>query len=232
MKQILVLFLIVCSAVLGGCEADLGDATRVDREFTDMGNTDISILLDIGEVNIAESPDNKIHITYYDYKLIKYQITEIDTGIILKQFRNNETRRGKKPKGVTVLIPKKFSGTLFTNLGAGTINIQDLSVTTANIDMLVTAGEIVATNINAITNLKLSIDIGNIIIKDITANKDISLEANTGYISGSIIGAEKNYSISSSVGIGKNNLKSNTIDADKTLKADVSMGYIDILFTK
>ena len=52
--------------LLSSCRVSLGAPVREDKEFTISNIAKISINLNIGNVSVGVSPDEKTHITYYN----------------------------------------------------------------------------------------------------------------------------------------------------------------------
>ncbi len=249
MKQILVLFLITCSAVLSGCSVELGPATRVDKVFTEISDINLSAVMSIGGVKVEESSDENLHITYYEYDLIKYSTTKNAHGLELKQSVDKDIWGTENPLPVTISIPSHFTGNFTSSMSAGNIIIENLLTKINDINISLKTGSINIVNTSAANNLILKVNVGNLVITDIAvptidlevdtgeiilaniaANKSIILNTKIGSINGSIKGYKGDFTISSKTNIGDNNL-ANSSGGKKTLNATVDIGNVNIKFT-
>ena len=220
--------LIMCIVILNGCETSLGTATRVDREFANVSDIDISTIMSIGGLRVQKSPDEKIYVTYYEYDHVKYNITENIHELELKQYIHDDIVGSEDPLPVTVLLPYEFDGTLTSRMSAGDITVEDFIANTNDINITTNAGNINMINTTALNNTILSVDVGSINLTDIIANK-INLSVDVGNISGSIKGNRSNFNISSSVNIGNNSL-GNAQGSPNSLDAKINIGNLDVTF--
>ena len=248
MKKISSVLAITLLVLLSGCKVSMGDGVLEEKQFdiSDLDSTKISIVMHIGDLTIKESPDEKVHVSYYTYDSVKYKIIESDNELKLEQVIEKNTDNSWKIEGVTILIPKQFSGAITTESATGSLNVSNISA--RSIDLEKNTGNINLSNISAnsiylksntsdlsvsdisANNIDLKNNTGNINISNISANQSINLSNNTGNINGSIKGHKNDFTIESSVSIGENNIPSGGTGG-KTLNVKNNIGDIEITFT-
>ena len=207
MKNNINLFALVFVTILSACQVSLGDPVKVEKVLTISDTAKISIDMNIGDITIGVSTDDKAHITYYEYDRIKYEITENAGGFTLKQNIDKNSANGGNIKGVTILLPSSFKGTLSTKVNIGAINVSDISASSIN----------------------LSSNTGHIFVRNISATTIIDLFAKAGHIYGTVKGSKTDFKTTSSTTIGGNSLTPNTGSGSKTLNVKAN-GIVDITF--
>ena len=147
---------IICTISLFSINFDLTKlsgmgATYVDHKLSVSDN--ISIANDISPyLCIGESPDDKVHISYYDNHRFKYEIKQNSEKLLLEQvILNNKDRQMSFFEklqfgifswglGVVVLIPSQFRGTLTANISSATIRFENISIDNMDLKIHATAG--------------------------------------------------------------------------------------------
>jgi len=145
-----------------------------NRSFTDKSFTEIDADIDWGELKIVPSSDNKVTVDAKDVPdTFK---SEIKDGVLIVDFNTKSgTVAPRKAKtSVTIKVPSKDYEKLDLDLGAGDTTLEDLSISTIDIDC--GAGELNINNIEADETLDISGGAGSIDISDsITGGLDADL---------------------------------------------------------
>ena len=210
-KILTMLFMLLSILMLSSCGTSLGEPTRIDKEFNILNNANISIDIQVADISIELSPDEKIYITYYEYDIVKYKIDESYTKFILKQNIDENLWSGIKDPilGVTILVPKAFIGEFKTVSDVGDIAIENIAAKSIN----------------------LNADVGDIGLSKLNGIENITINVNVGDITGSIVGTKSDFTIKSSAHVGDNNIGSGG-SGKKKLNIETNVGDIDISFIK
>jgi len=133
-KVLLVPFLLASMTVLSACGSSLGDATRMDKTLSIGSGKTISINMDGGDLSVGVSNDENVHITYYEYDRLTYDIVETASGISIEQNVEKGTSPNSIKEGVTILIPKNFLGSFVAVLDSSNTELDKLSAKNININ--------------------------------------------------------------------------------------------------
>lgn len=214
---------IICTITLLSINFDFSkisgmEATFVNKQVTVSDN--ISIINDLAPyLLIGESPDDKVHITYYDNYRFKYEIEQNKEKLVLEQIiLNNQDRQMSFFEklqfeifswglGVTVLIPSQFSGTLTANISSAKITFENISINNMDLQVHATAGFLILKNIS-VNSIALQASTAFTTVENISANsidiltstagsrfdnlsaKNITLESSSGKIEFSKLDAQ------------------------------------------
>ena len=246
---------IICTITLFSINCDLTKlsgmgATYVEHKLSVSDN--ISIANDISPyLCIGESPDNKVHISYYDNHRFKYKIKQNSEKLSLEQvILNNKDRQMSFFEklqfsifswglGVVVLIPSQFRGTLTANISSAILTFENISVD--NIDLqastaFTTFENISANNIDILTSTAISTfndlsaksialesSSGKIEFSNLDA-QNIDLNLNGGRLSGTILGNKNDFTIVNTSRKHLKNIPESGGQGSKTLNLAISSG--------
>lgn len=210
----LVLFTLFVSAGLTGCSGK--DEPYTEKTYTSENVQIKSVGIDVRdrEVEVTISPDEKIHITYYENSKETYDISVSEDNVLTMNYVSNKEwtdyiggKASEDYRKISVQIPKS--------------KLDSLSVSTTNEDINVTEAafnESVALKANG----------GDISFEDLSAGKEITLDVKNGNISGDIAGSYDDYAISCSVKKGESNLPAAKENGVKKLTVTANNGDVDV----
>lgn len=218
MKKIIALLMILVfgAACLTGCTNN-GEAFT-EKSYTSEGKEITAICIDVRDrqIEVKISPDNQVHIDYFENSKEYYDISVSDnhtltmTAVSDKEW--TDYIGGKSAAGsrkITLQVPDA----LLTALKLSTTN-DDISLPamTVNGDVL------------------LSSQGGSIVFEKLNVQNTISLTSKNGDITGSLVGSYDDYAISCDSKKGESNLPSSKESGTKTLTAANNNGDIHIEF--
>lgn len=218
MKRIITLLmcLILGAACLTGCANN--NEAFVQKSYTVEAKEITEVFIDVRDrkIEVMLSPDDQIHIDYFDSSKEYYDISVSDGHTLTMTVENNKEWAdyiGTKPaadfRKISLQLPDKLLKTLKLSTTNEDITLPELTV----------AGDVF-----------LSSQGGNIILDKLNAENTISLTAKNGDITGSIIGSYDEYIISCDIKKGESNLPSTKENGTKTLVASNNNGNIEIEF--
>lgn len=218
MKKIIALltYFLLGAVCITGC-TNSGEA-YTEQSYTSEGKeiTELCINVRDRQIEVMLSPDNQIHINYFESDKEYYDISVSDNHVL--------TMTAASDKEWTDYIGGKSAD------GFRKILLQVP-------DALLTALKIATTNENitlpALTvngEVSLSSQGGNIIFDKLDVGNTINLKAKNGDITGFIAGSYDDYAISCDSKKGESNLSSNKKSDAKTLTVSNNNGDIDIEF--
>ncbi len=184
---------IVCFTVLAarGGLTDLDSLdnqkyTKLEAEYDILPDGEIIFDLDIAELNIVPSKDDKLHLTYYESERFKYDVEHGDDRLSVK-FIDPPPFSFKwlftidfGDHGMTLEVPQGFAGSINIKTTTGGVGVKNLS----GIDELVIRAATGDVELEAITADSIAVDVktGDIEAEKINAESAIELSATTGDI--------------------------------------------------
>ena len=248
---------IICTISLFSINFDLTKlsgmgATYVEHKLSVSDN--ISIANDISPyLCIGESPDDKVHISYYDNHRFKYEIKQNSEKLLLEQvILNNKDRQMSFFEklqfsifswglGVVVLIPSQFRGTLTANISSATIRFENISIDNMDLQVDATAGILRFENISvdnidlqastaiarfdnlSAKSIALESSSGKIEFSNLDA-QNIDLNLNGGSLSGTILGNKNDFTVVNTSRKHLKNIPESGGQGSKTLNLAISSG--------
>lgn len=218
MKRIVALLVsfVLSAAYLTGCTKN--DEAFTQKNYTVEGEevTEISIDVRDRQIEVMLSPDNQVHIEYFENSKEYYDISVTDNHTL--------TMTAENDKAWTDYIGgKSAAGSRKILLQVPDTLLAALKLSTTNEDILLPAGTVIG-------DISLSSQGGNIVLDKLYAEKSINLSAKNGDVTGSIIGSYDDYTISCDSKKGESNLPSSKEGGAKTLTVSNNNGDIDIEF--
>lgn len=218
MKRIITLLMcfVLGAVCLTGCTNS--DEGLTEKSYTATGKEITEICIDVRDrqIEVMLSPDNQVHIDYFESSKEYYNISVSDNHTLTMAAASDKAWTdyiGGKPAAGSRKILLQVPDTLLTTLKLSTTN-ENISLSALTVN-----GEV-----------SLSAQGGNIIFDKLDAEKSINLSAKNGNITGSIMGSYDDYTISCDSKKGESNLPSSKEGGAKTLTVSNNNGDIDINF--
>lgn len=168
------------------------------------------------EVEVTGSPDEQIHIDYYESEkeYCKIFVSEEDELILTLVYNKNwldyfGTKPSKSYRKISIQIPDKFLSHLQISTTNEKLKLRDISVA---------------------DSVRLNSNGGDVEFENLFVGKQIDLTAKNGNIEGSIIGSLDNFEITCEIKKGKCNLPTSKDGGTKSLTANCNNGDININF--
>ncbi len=216
MKKMVALLMcfVIGAACFTGC-ANNGEAFT-EKSYTSEGKEITEICIDVRDrqIEVVPSPDNKIHIDYFESDKEYYDISTSDNRTL--------TMAAASDKAWTDYIGGK-SAADSRKILLQVPNALSLKISTTNENIIVSA-------LTVHEDVSLSSQGGNLVFDQLDVKNTISLHAKNGDITGSIVGSYDDYAISCESKKGESNLPSNKENGAKTLTVSNNNGDIDIEF--
>ena len=217
MKRIVALFM--CLVLGAVCLTDCtSNEAFAKKSYTAEGKEITEICIDVRDrqIEVVLSPDNQVHIDYFESSKEYYNISVSDNHTLTMTAASNKKWKdyigGKSAAGSRKIL-LQVPNALLTALKLSTTN-EDISLP--------------ALTVNG--NISLFSGGGSIVFNKLGAEKSINLSAKNGDITGSIIGSYDDYAISCDSKKGESNLPSNKEGGAKILTVSNNNGDINIEF--
>lgn len=228
---IFVLGVIICLGVLIASEFDFSKFSteqNIEKKEINLTITDIEefqFIIDNASINVIESSDDQLHITYYESNKLKYEVTTESGKVIMKQIRSMKWYDyigiNFFNESINIQIPAIFTKALSITTDNSTIDFKNLvhleSITantenaTIDFDNVITTKDIYCKTSNSVVEVN-DVSCANLTI--LTTNSEVNIENAT--LSGDLV-CETSSGI-----IYLEDVTSNSIDARNT------NGMIDI----
>lgn len=180
-SMILVLGLVVLQQASASGFMETEGFDRVDTQLTILDSSNASIDLSSSDLKIGVSPDETVHITYYNNPKHKYEVTQSDDEFTLTQIPLPIVSSFWKAMDVTVLLPLQFRGILTAKTASGRINIDIDTIFADSIDLRSGSGEIEADQVSVQGDISLRASSGNITLQNInTADGTLTVDGSSG----------------------------------------------------
>lgn len=218
MKKIIAVWvcLILGAAFFTGC-ANSGE-TFTQKSYTAEAEEITEVFIDVRDrqIEVTLSPDDQVHIDYFDSSKEYYDISVSDGHALTMAAKSDKEWTdyiGGKPaadfRKISLRVPDKLLKTLKLSTTNENITLPELTV----------AGDV-----------SLSSQGGNIVLDKLNAENTISLTAKNGDITGSIVGSYDEYAIFCDIKKGESNLPTAKENGTKMLTVSNNNGNIDIEF--
>lgn len=214
----LILCLAAASASFAGCTAneDAFEAKSYAADATQA--TALRIDVKDRKIELTHSPDEKIHIDYYESGKEFYDLAVTEQGTLVMASADN--------KGWTDYVgtsPSLENRTIRIQLPDN--RLKSISLKTSNEDIFIPA-------LSFSDSVSVSVNKGSIELERLDAGKTINLEVKDGSITGTVAGGYDDFAISCTVKKGKCNLPESKDGGEKTLDVSVNNGDIDLQLAK
>ena len=213
-------FLSLLCLVMGCCAlAGCSDNSQPFEEKSYTPDTQIlEIQLDVEDrsIEVALSPDNQVHIQYFENSKEYYEISVSDENVLTMTSASDKAWTdyiGGKPAAEDRRIRLEIPDGLLENV--------TLSTTNENITLpaLAVTGEI-----------SLSSNGGNLSFESLDVGRALTLHAKNGNISGTIAGSYDDFVIQTQIKKGESNLPDEKSGGEKTLDVSCNNGDVSIAF--
>ena len=213
---LLVLILLVLSSIVIISVSSRNDVFTKKNYSLNLGEIkNIIISVEDREIEVAESPDEKIYIEYYESEKEYYTISNENNTLTLNIKYNKTwldyfgTKPNKDYRKIYLQLPNNL--------------LKSIQITTTN-------ESIKLNNISVLENLTLNSNGGNLEFNKVSVGKEINLTTKNGNIAGSILGSLNDFSISCDIKKGTSNLPNNKEEGAKSLFVSCNNGNINIDF--
>lgn len=175
-----------------------------------------SVIIDVRdrEIAVSLSPDNQVHIDYFESEQEFYDIAVSDDRVLTMTARTNKDW-------------KDFIG-FSPETGVRKISLQVPDSYLSSLDLSTTKKDLILSALTVTGDVTLSSNGGNITFGTLNVGNALRLTAKNGNISGTVAGTYDDFAIETKIKKGKSNLPSEKKGGNKTLKASNNNGDIDI----
>ena len=217
MKKIISLALCLALGcfVLAGCSSE--SEPFEEKSYTpDTQIREIQLDVEDRSIEVALSPDNQVHIQYFENSKEYYQISVSDENVLTMTSASDKAWNdyiGGKPAAEDRRIRLEIPDGLLENV--------TLSTTNENITLpaLAVTGEI-----------SLSSNGGNLSFESLDVGKALTLHAKNGNITGTVAGSFEDFAIRSKIKKGESNLPDEKSGGERTLDISCNNGDVSIAF--
>ncbi|MED3912679.1 DUF4097 domain-containing protein [Peribacillus simplex] len=264
-KNILSVTVALGSVVIftSACTSDSGSDSDVSYEEKSYSVEAESVkqisLSDKGrKVELEESKDNDIHITYFESDKESYDIGVSDNDELVMKLETDKEwkdyvglQTDEEHHLVKIAVPNGITSEVKIQTSKGDIVLSDLEID-GSIETITNGGKIEVTNVTANKKLKMktknddinlndvnikdSIDAtisnGNMNVSNVAVGDSLKLRTKNGDITGTVIGSYDVFKILSEASKGENNLPEIKNGGDKTLDVGANNGDINLEFVE
>jgi len=213
-KKLAMSVLITLSVILAGCSSE--PITYEEKSYVTSATEVDTLTIDVKDrkIELFQSEDEKIHISYNESEKEFYKIDLSDGKELSMVYASHKEwddyiggKAAQENRTIQVWIPDT--------------SIENLILKTSN-----EAIELPPLSFAGAVNIK--INNGNIQLDKLNAGTTVTLETKNGDISGSIVGSYDDFTIVSEAKKGESNLPANKSKGDKTLNVSTNNGNINL----
>ncbi|MGF9979678.1 DUF4097 family beta strand repeat-containing protein [Viridibacillus arvi] len=215
-KKLAMSVLITLSVILAGCSSE--PITYEEKSYATSPAEVDTITIDVKDrkIEVFQSEDEKIHISYNESEKEFYKIDLSDGKELSMVYASHKDwddyiggKAAQENRTIQVWIPDA--------------SIENLILKTSNEEI-----ELPPLSFAGAVNIK--INNGNIQLDKLNAGTTVTLETKNGDINGSIVGSYDDFAILSEAKKGESNLPANKRKGDKTLNVSTNNGNINLEF--
>lgn len=251
------IFVLGLLALLSACSSDSEISYEEKSYSVDAERVSQIALSDEGKkVEVEESKDEKIHVTYSDSDQEFYDIDVTDEGVLsiklvtdkewkdyvgLKTDKEHRLIKIAVPNGISsevkietskediILADLKIDGSIEAITNGGKIEFSNVSVS-ENISMKTKNDDIILNEVETEASIEATTNKGDVKLSNVAVEDKLKLRSKDGDITGTVIGSYDVFEIISEVSKGKNNLPETKEGGRKTLDLGVNNGDINLEF--
>lgn len=217
MKKIisLALCLILSSFILAGC-SDSGEPFEEKSYTSATPIEEINLDVQDREIEVALSPDQQVHIQYFENSKEYYDLSVSDQNVLTMTSATNKDWTdyiGGKPSAENRKITLQVPNSLLENM--------TLSTTNENISL---------SPLSVTGSMSISANGGNISFGNLEVGSALTLEVKNGDISGAVVGGYDDFAIQCESKKGENNLPQRKDGGEKALTVSSNNGDVNIQF--
>lgn len=199
------------------------------EEFVSSSEINSITIDDYFDVNIKKSPDNKMHVTYFENKKLYYKISS-GKDIAFKKIYNNKWYDGffnfnYKHSPICVMLPDNFNGDIKIKTSNGNVKSSDIKVN--NIEIATSNGFIDLNSIDSKGIVKVKTSNGKITFNDVNAVGNVDCKTTCGILNLYNVKAKNIKGKTSNGKINYSNLKASDITGYST-NGEISIDKIDV----
>ena len=218
MKKIisLALCLVLGSFVLAGC-SDSSDPLEEKSYTPDTQVREINLDAEDREIEVSLSPDEQVHIEYWENSKEYYEIAVSDGVLTMTSASSKEWTDyiGVKSSDEGRKISLQIPDALLENLTLSTTN-EDISL----LELSVTG------------SVSISSNGGDISFETLDVGSALTLNVKNGDISGTVVGSYDDFAIQTEIKKGESSLPDEKDGGEKTLNVSGNNGDVNIEFVK
>ncbi len=218
MKKIisLALCLVLGSFVLAGC-SDSSDPLEEKSYTPDTQVREINLDAEDREIEVSLSPDEQVHIEYWENSKEYYEIAVSDGVLTMTSASSKEWTDyiGVKSSDEGRKISLQIPDALLENLTLSTTN-EDISL----LELAVTG------------SVSISSNGGDISFESLDVGSALTLNVKNGDISGTVVGSYDDFAIETEIKKGESSLPDEKDGGEKTLNVSGNNGDVNIEFVK
>ena len=221
MKKLLVMLLSLSAgaALLSGCSGNGQEAFEEKSYAVDAAEiAEVSIDVRDRTLAVSLSPDDQIHIGYYESDTESYDIAVSEAGVLTMAAVSDKNwtdyiggKAGSDSRTISLQIPDGL--------------LPALTLSTTNEDISLPA-------LHITDRVSLTTNGGDITFAQLDAGSAVTLKAKNGDIRGAILGSYDDYAISCEIKKGDSSLPAEKEGGEKTLSVSNNNGDIDIDFVR
>ncbi len=222
---------VICFGILaarGGLDPEALSSeiyTKLENEYSVAPDALISLDVDITELVIIPSPDDKIHLTCYESERFQYDIISENGRFSVKLIAPRFSFRwlftvDLSQHPMTLAIPEDFSGSIDIKTTTGDVSVKKLSGITA-LGIGTTTGDVELEGISA-ESIDIAVKTGSVEAERVTAENEVAIKSTTGDIELDTVSAE---GITTESTTGSQSLNSVTSEVSKHIATTGSIVF-------
>ena len=218
MKKIisLALCLVLGSFVLAGC-SDSSDPLEEKSYTPDTQVREINLDAEDREIEVSLSPDEQVHIEYWENSKEYYEIAVSDGVLTMTSASSKEwtdyigVKSSDEGRKISLQIPDALLENLTLSTTNEDISLPELSVT---------------------GSVSISSNGGDISFESLDVGSALTLNVKNGDISGTVVGSYDDFAIETEIKKGESSLPDEKDGGEKTLNVSGNNGDVNIEFVK
>ena len=218
MKKIisLALCLVLGSFVLAGC-SDSSDPLEEKSYTPDTQVREINLDAEDREIEVSLSPDEQVHIEYWENSKEYYEIAVSDGVLTMTSASSKEwtdyigVKSSDEGRKISLQIPDALLENLTLSTTNEDISLPELSVT---------------------GSVSISSNGGDISFETLDVGSAVTLNVKNGDISGTVVGSYDDFAIQTEIKKGESSLPDEKDGGEKTLNVSGNNGDVNIEFVK
>lgn len=199
------------------------------KEFVSSSEINSITIDDYFDVTIKKSPDNKMHVVYFENKKLYYKINS-GKDIVFKKIYNSKWYDGffnlnYKHSPICIMLPDNFNGDIKIKTSNGNVKSSDIKVN--NLDIATSNGFIKLNSIDSKGIVKVKTSNGKITFNDVNTVRNVDCITTCGDLNFNNVKAKNINGKASNGKVNYSNLKASDITGCST-NGEISIDKIDV----